>query len=271
MIFLAKAWAHSDSAVSFSGLGLVVFGLTAMSVFYILGWRKVAPPARGRLSWFLAGLLTLIVALLSPIDSLSDHLASVHMVQHTLIMMVAAPMMAMASLEYFAVKSLPVSIRKAWLPFQRFYFSLARRNKVQRVFFVWLVYALTLWIWHVPSAYEAALKDPLVHDVQHLLFFATSFWFWRLVTDSLSFQKLNEGAGIIYVFVASLHAILLGALMTLAPKAWYPSYFLTAPDYGLSAVSDQQLAGLIMWMPAGLSSVCVVIFNLNRLLKRTGT
>jgi cytochrome c oxidase assembly factor CtaG len=113
------------------------------------------------------------------------------------------------------------------------------------------LYAVTLWLWHVPVLYEIALRDPVVHDLQHLSFFATACVFWRVLLGAAS-RRLHPLGAVFCLFATSLHASALGVLLTMSPRAWYVSYAGTTAAWGLTPLEDQQLAGLIMWMPACL-------------------
>ena len=104
-------------------------------------------------------------------------------------------------------------------------------------------------MWHVPVLYEAALHSELVHDLQHLMFFVVACLFWRVLVDPLSRLRLSPGLGVVYLFATSLHATFLGVFMALAPTPWYGFYESTTAAWNLTALEDQQVAGLIMWMP----------------------
>lgn len=235
---------------------LILFSLLSVFLLYVIGRLKM----RNKNFWhsisFYTGLVVLFLALISPIDPLSDLLASVHMLQHTLLMMVAAPLMVVGAPTHTMLWVMPAAAGRKLLSVRRFI----------RPLLAWSLYSLTLWIWHLPYLYEAALQIPWVHDLQHLAFFITSFLFWSVLFDPFQRKLLHPGAGILYLFVASLHSMILGVLMALSPSVWYESYLETAPLYGLSALEDQQLAGLIMWMPAGLAYVVAVAVLLFRLI-----
>ena len=252
----------------------VIITLILISLYYLTGWKRVLRlnPNNTFKEWqllfFILGILTLVFSLLSPIDVLSDYLASVHMIQHTLLLMVAAPFFALASPGFYSFRQLPRYFKRGVQPFQKFWFRLTRPIPIKRMFVAWVFYAFILWIWHVPVMYEAALQNSLIHDLQHLAFFISAYFFWRVIIDPFRQPKKNEGIAILYTFVASLHAMILGVLMTLAPNNWYPSYEETAPLFGFTALEDQQLAGLIMWMPAGVSYVLVALLSLYKLINR---
>jgi putative membrane protein len=112
------------------------------------------------------------------------------------------------------------------------------------------LYAAVLWVWHLPVLYEAALRNRWIHEIQHLMFFIVACMFWRVLIDPLARLRLSYGAGVIYLFATSLHATVLGVFLALAPRPWYGDYIGRTEAWNLSALEDQQLAGLIMWMPA---------------------
>jgi cytochrome c oxidase assembly factor CtaG len=114
----------------------------------------------------------------------------------------------------------------------------------------WLLHALALWIWHLPRFYDYAVAHEGVHVVQHLCFFTTAALFWWGLHRGY-YGRIGYGAAVVYVFATVIHSGLLGAVMTFAPRVWFAAY--AAPHGGrLSPLEDQQLAGLLMWIPAGL-------------------
>jgi cytochrome c oxidase assembly factor CtaG len=203
---------------------------------------------------------TLLVALLPPIAGLAEKLGWVHMIQHTALMMVAAPLFVLGS---------PGSHMSAALPsgWSRMLWRQARRIRVWRLpyfqvsqpILIWLLFALTLWIWHVPVLYEGALRSRFVHDLQHLTFFLTAALFWQALLHPIRRRRLNQGLGVLYLFLASIHSTALGVLMALSPVVWYPTYESTAPAMGYPALLDQQIAGYIMWMPACMMYAAIAV------------
>lgn len=239
---------------------IIVVNLTIIAVLYSLGWRKArarggnpAGAAPWQLFSFIGGMAFLVLALLSPIDPLSDVYAWVHMIQHSLLMMAAAPLFVLGAPAYVMLWALPAGARRWWLSRQAALEG--RAHPALRPLGAWAIYAVTLWLWHVPYLYEAALDDQWIHDFQHLSFFVTSAFFWWVLFHPRPGIRLDYGIGILYLFVASLHSMALGALMAVSPEVWYPHYVQMAREVGFDALSDQQLAGYIMWMPAGISYI----------------
>lgn len=256
-----SAWAHGPGAPSRPAWRvdpLIALNLSAMALVYAAGlrrlWRRAGVGggvSRARAGMFAGGVLVLAIALLSPVDRLSDELQWVHMVQHMLLMNVAAPLVVAGAPLRVALWSLPLPQRRRWGG------ALTRLDGwrpggylLGQAALTWTLYAGTLWVWHLPRFYEAALRAPLLHDVQHLTFFVASAAFWRALLDPLRRLALAPALGVVYLFATSLHATALGVFMALSPAAWYPIYAPRVEAWGLGLLEDQQLAGLIMWMPA---------------------
>jgi putative membrane protein len=231
-----------------------VAALVAVGALYTVGaarLRRSAGP-RGFKAWqpisFAAAWLVLVVALVSPMAALSESLLSVHMTQHELLMVVAAPLLVLARPLGTAVWGLPPRARRrigAWFcrPGVAGAWRLVTGGLV-----VWIIHGAALWIWHAPPLYDAAVHDDRVHALMHVcfLFSAALFW-WALVHGR--YGRLGYGMGILYAFTTGLHTTALGALMTVAPSPWYPVYRLRSPGLGVDPLDDQQLAGLLMWVP----------------------
>lgn len=245
---------------------LIVSNLLLACFLYGRGWQRKAKREWGPLLLFGGGVVCVLAALLPPIDLMSEELLSVHMVQHMLLMMAAAPLFVFSYSEFFIKIGLPLQAR-------RFFWKIGRRmvglgiSRVSRPLQIAVLYALVLWIWHLPLLYESALGNRLIHNIQHLAFFIGSYFFWKVLLRRSGRPALNPAAGILYLFVASLHSTALGVLMALSPQIWYPFYTHTTGAYGWTALEDQQLAGYIMWMPAGITYVLIAALLTLRLLK----
>lgn len=269
-----SAWAHAPPQQGlekivwsdWNGSTLVLLSLFLSCAIYARGWAKMRLRQKDRISrvsgWhaisFYLGIAMVFIALVSAIDPLSDMLAWVHMIQHTLLMTVAAPLIALGSPGYIALWALPVKRRFAWF---------IRALRFSRPIVAGISYAMILWLWHLPVLYEAALFDSFVHDLQHLAFFVSAFLFWRVLLEPYIGERLHPGVGIVYLFVSSLHPMILGVLMALSPIPWYRLYETRASLYGFTALQDQQIAGYIMWMPAGFAYVAVAAHLVLRLLR----
>jgi putative membrane protein len=269
-------------APSWSSALLAALGIATLTSIYGLGlarlWRS-AGIGHGVRRWqagsFGLAIAALSAALLSPIARLSEALLGVHMIQHLLLMLVAAPLLVAASPALVCAWALPGAWRGA---LARVWAALRRRSPARRLAWhplvAWLSFALVLWIWHLPRLYQAALQQPRIHDLQHLGFFAGACLYWRVMFDPLGRTRLGPVAVVVYVFTTSLHGMLLGVLLALSPRLWYPFYAGTTQAWGLSAIEDQQIAGFIMWMPAcalyAAIAVGVLAVSLHRAQREAG-
>jgi putative membrane protein len=236
---------------------VLLLNLALMSYVYQRGlgrlWRAetgraVAP---WRVGCFAAGLFVMFVSLASPLDALSAELSAAHMVQHMLVMNVAAPLVALGSPGIVLLSGVPQVYRRPLGKLWRRIDPPGPGGVFRNPVVPWVLYAVALWAWHLPALYQSALSDPVVHDFQHLTFFAAAFVFWRVALDQVG--HVGPGAALASLFTTSLHATVLGVFMTLAPRPWYRAYEGRTDAWGLTALEDQQLAGLIMWMPACLA------------------
>ncbi|HEX3990665.1 MAG TPA: cytochrome c oxidase assembly protein, partial [Acetobacteraceae bacterium] len=109
-----------------------------------------------------------------------------------------------------------------------------------------LIHGVAIWAWHAPAFFDAALANVVFHRLQHLSFLATAVLFWWSVL-----RRSNAGVAAWHLFITMLHTSVLGALMALAPRVLYEVQTAAAADWGLTPLEDQQLAGIIMWVPAG--------------------
>jgi putative membrane protein len=235
---------------------LVVVPLLATALLYAAGvvrlWRR-AGLARGvsrrDVGSFAAGWLALAAALVSPLASWSEARFSIHMTQHTLLMLVAAPLLTFGRPLFVWMWALgdrsrePVAhavrgprIARAW-------------RAATAPLAVFLLQAAALWIWHLPSWYEAALRYESLHALQHLTFLLSASLFWWAMVHG-RYGRMGYGLAVLYVFLTAVHSSVLGALLAVSTQPWYAPY----QDLG-----DQQLAGLIMWIPA---SVVFIVLGL---------
>jgi cytochrome c oxidase assembly factor CtaG len=204
------------------------------------------------------GLLSLALALLSPLAWLSSIVFSAHMTQHEILMLVSAPLLVFGRPLFVFVWAFPARARERVGALTRRPLIAGAWHAISAPLAVFLLHAAALWIWHLPSLYEAALASEGIHAVQHLSFTVTAALFWWGMVHG-RYGRLGYGVGVFYVFVTAVHSSVLGALMAVAPGAWYPSYAASAGAWGLDALQDQQLAGLLMWVPSG---VVFIVFGL---------
>ena len=229
----------------------VIALLLLTGVLYAIGVRRMRGIRRWQIAAFAAGWLALILALVSPLDTLGGILFSAHMAQHEMLIIVAAPLLVMGRPLVAFLWALPARWReRAGHFFQRR--AIARAWQwTSGALVVTIVHALALWVWHIPSWYEATLRNDGIHALQHISFLLTATMFWWSLMHG-RYGRLGYGAAVVYVFATTGHSGALGALITFAPHLWYPIYADRTAAWGLDAIEDQQLAGLIMWIPAGV-------------------
>jgi putative membrane protein len=248
-------------ALQWGGEWWVLACLALSLLLYVAGAWRLWPRtglSRPRMArqcvWFGAGWLALVVALASPLDAAGSLALSAHMVQHELLMIVAAPLMVLGRPLGVWVWALPPSWRGSVGAATRARPVAALWTVVTRPLAAWMLHFAALWVWHAPPLFQAALTNNGIHALQHASFLFTALLFWWAV---LGKQGLHgaRGASIVYLFSTMMHTGALGALFTMSETMWYPAYGDSALAFGLSALEDQQLGGLIMWIPGGLAYV----------------
>ncbi len=252
----------------------VILVLAAMGVLYTVGWLRLRGRGRGRMAngWRLTsywiGLISLALALLSSIDTFQSLLFGMHMIQHMLLIMVAAPLLMLGDPYPFLVWGLPVGARDAVQQ------AMAREGWLRRIlrrltppWWCWAAYMFVLVAWHVPAAYDAALLNELVHDLEHLTFFWTAMLFWWHVTGAGPHvhPSFGYGARIVYVLLAIPPNEALGVVLTLARQPFYPYYQTVPRIWGLSVMDDQMFAGALMWSMGGMMYLIAALALLARM------
>ena len=234
-----------------ASLALAVFG-------YIRGLLRLNSAVRARLfggrryAAFAAGIVTLFSALISPFDILDDQLFSAHMVQHLVLLMIAPPLLIFGRPALACLWAFPLPARRA---IGRVWIRSGLKHAVHVLMspiFVWLLCSAVLWFWHLPGPYGWALGSESVHAFEHVCFFVTSLMFWSLVLEPLGRRRMDYGSTLLFVATFGVQTGLLGALLTFAGRPLYAAHLSTTASWGLTPLEDQQLAGLIMWIPASL-------------------
>ncbi|HEY8478180.1 MAG TPA: cytochrome c oxidase assembly protein [Chloroflexota bacterium] len=237
---------------------IILFGLTLAAGLYALGWwrlrrrGRVALPA-WRAGCYAGGLVALAVALLSPVATYGSLFFFLHMIQHLLMMIVAAPLILLGAPLLPLLWSLPPGARRevgllfvSGRPLHRVFHALTHPLVAAAI------YLSTVAVWHVPAFYDAAQGRTLVHDLEHVMFLgAALLYWWPVVHPTGGRRRLSYALALPYLFVAMLEGNLLGALITFARAPLYPTYEQVPRVWGLSVMDDQQLGGLIMWIPGG--------------------
>ncbi len=244
----------------------VVAGLVAAGAWYAVGVRRAwarAGAGRGIVRWrawaYVAGLVALALALLTPLDAMADALFTAHMGQHLVLILVAAPLLAAGVPALAMLWAFPdgtrVRVGRVW--------AARARVRAAAALLASPGVAITLHLasvlfWHAPAPYDWALRRPAVHALEHvtLLGAAALFW-WPVVRPAPRHRshaplRFGDGARLLYVTAAGVPMALLGAALTFAVRPWYTGHYGTTAAWGLTPLEDQQLAGVIMWVPAGI-------------------
>ena len=242
----------------------ILIPLIVSAVLYGRGLRRLWDEHIGRgirvweVACFAIGWMVTALALLSPVHELSEQLFSMHMVQHELLMVVAAPLLVLGRPLVPMHWALPSSAR-------RFIGRVARRpavrtvgSAVTRPSVAFVLHGGAIWVWHTPALFQATLTNDAVHALQPSSCLGTAVLFWwtiifRTSADDRSPVK-NFGVAVLLLFGTTLHSGALGALLTFSRTLWYPAYAAACLNpCTLTPLEDQQLAGLIMWIPGGLA------------------
>ena len=246
---LVRAWSFEPA---------VVVGLAAAAVLFAIGFarlRRETANRGARRTWqgicFAGGWFALLVALVSPLHAWGRVLFSAHMSQHEVLMLVAAPLLVLSRPLVVLLWAFPLNWSRGLGNIGKIGWVNSLWHALTIPLVAWLVHAVALWIWHVPVLFEAVLHHEWVHTLQHLSFLGSALLFWWALIHGPQ-GALGYGAAVLYLFTTSIHSGALGALIAIAGSVWYPSYIGLTSSWGLTPLEDQQLGGLIMWIPAGL-------------------
>lgn len=258
-----------------AGEAWIVAALGLAAIAYVAGlarlWRA---SARGRgisrreAGAFAAGWLVLAFALLGPLDAWSGRSFAAHMTQHEALMLIAAPLL---------VRGRPLAVW-SWALSARLRAATHRLLTRSAWRHVWRTFTRplgatalqlgVLFAWHLPAWFDRAVTHAGVHALQHASFLAAALCFWWAVRTSASARSASRaasGIAVACVFVTMLATGALGALLTFAPVPWYRAYA-DGAAWGLSALEDQQLGGLLMWVPGGLAYLLAGLVHAARIV-----
>jgi cytochrome c oxidase assembly factor CtaG len=253
---------HSGWSIEPVALALLILSIT----IYTLGRTRMTQAQRRAIApWprmlaYCGAVAVLVAALFSPIDAYADSSFAWHMVQHLLLMLAAAPLMAMSNTHFVALFALPMMPRRLigrWV--NRTPGVRAGGTNRWAPIIAAMLFTLGLWLWHAPHLYEDALANEQLHTLEHLTFLVTAAVFWRMISTSGD-RRLDAGTAILLVTMVGLQGNLLAALITLAPNPLYLSY-------ASMPLADQQIAGLLMWVPAGLIYLGSTIVAIGKLVR----
>jgi putative membrane protein len=244
------AWQHTEWSVWL--LLIAVAGPYAIGVSRV--WRHAGIGrgiSRAAVACYALGCIVLALAIASPLGTMADTLFSAHMSGHLLLVAVVPPMLISGAPSRagawlwrgFAATSTPTA---KWTG--------AAMRAVGRipVWLAWLIHTATLWAWHLPSLYQLALRDPLWHALEHGAFLATAVLLWWMVFHPRGVRRNGYAIGVLAMLATAMQSGALGALLASSHTAWYPLQDRDVAAWGLTPLADQQLAGLIMWVPGGV-------------------
>jgi cytochrome c oxidase assembly factor CtaG len=249
-----------------------------LAALYWLGSRRTVTPARTRASQrrrgaaFYAALLVLAIALASPLEKLSEQLFWAHMVQHVLLMLVAAPLFVIARPWIRLWRSLPLSARRT---LARAFLHGPRASALRTISRALgspaaslALFSAVLLGWHIPALFDATLSSGALHALEHTLFFATALLLFKQVIDSAPLRAtLNDTQRLLYVVAAMTVSWVLAVILAIAPSPLYPYYAqLASRPGGISALADQQLAAGVMWVPGSITFMLIIFVYVHRWL-----
>ncbi len=256
----------------------VTAAVLVLGAAYIIGWFRLRRRTRRlasewKLALYCSGLATIGVALLSPLARLASVRFVAHMIQHELLLMVAPALLLLSDPFPIALWGLPATARKA--VGRCLVSGAAGRRALAALTWMpsaWLIYTGALWVWHLPAAYDEAVRAGPIHDLEHLVFFATGvlFW-WPVISPAPRLRPPGSHVSrIVYVVLAHLQNALLGLSLMLAPRVLYRAYAMQWSGSDPSPLDDQAWGGLIMWAGGGAIHMLAVLVLIARLLGRRG-
>ena len=237
----------------------VIIGCVALMVAYLIVCRRDS----SRVACVLLGDLIMLLALISPLDALADvYLFSAHMLQHMLLVLATPPLLILGLPEVFALAMIRVP-------------TLGTVERLLRTpALAWTLGMTTLWIWHLPRLYDATLVSEPLHIFEHLTFLLTATIFWWPILAPLTASRMSHGAAFAYLGAAMLTTTVLGILITFSPVGVFTAYLhpedslhvlgVLRDSWGLTTQSDQELGGLLMWVPGGLVYLGAIMAVLAR-------
>ncbi|MGN6130408.1 MAG: cytochrome c oxidase assembly protein [Nocardioidaceae bacterium] len=209
-----------------------------------------------------AGVVSLLVVTLPPLGELLEQRLATHMVQHIVMIMVSAPLFALATPGQPLLAGMPAAVRR---PLVRLGHRLPGAVLLAPGV-AWVLHIAALWAWHMPAAYDLALDSELVHLCEHACFLLTAwvFW-WHLAT--VAQRRLRGPAALLYVVAAVPPGAALGAMLTFPEHPLYPAQAAHAAASGINPMLDQRIGGLVMWIPLDLVYLAIAVLLMGRWFK----
>jgi cytochrome c oxidase assembly factor CtaG len=252
---------HRDAPPGWTWDPWITLPLALSALLFAVGWRRLSARSGLTAAWRRRGLLfaggwsILAFALISPLHEGGERSFALHMTEHELIMLAAAPLLVLAEPLVVLLWAFPPRARRI----------LGRAGKVAPVVGTWrwltgpvvatMLQAAALWLWHAPALFDLALASDGWHAAQHLSFLVSALLFWTAMLGhrGRAGAVAQRGVAALCLFATSVVSGALGALMAVSESPWYSGYSaLGMAPFGLTPAEDQQAAGLIMWVPGGL-------------------
>jgi putative membrane protein len=247
-------WSFDPSIVVAVGLAALLYWRGWLPLVMVKGSRR-SPARRWHAASFYTGLATVILALESPVDALSASLFSFHMVQHLLLIMVAAPLLLLGDPGITMLRGVPLPLRRralSYLARQRWVSALGRLfSLLMHPRSVFIIFVGDLYLWHWNRLFNVALESDTVHLCEHLCFLLTAFMFWSQIIDQRAIHaRLSYARRAAYTVITAAASNFLAMYFVFAPKPLYSAYAsLPSRPFDMTVLGDQQLAGAIMWVP----------------------
>jgi len=250
--------------------------LSLLACLHVLGEhravRLLGRPRSRRERWraasFYAGLVVILGALATPIDTLAEKLFWVHMTQHVMLLTIAAPLIVLGAPWSSIWRPLPLGLRRTvakavsrspwWAPLRVLGRLLARPLPA------WIAFNVNLVVWHVPAAYDLAVANRAIHDLEHVTFLLFGVMLWAQVLESPPLRtRLSAIHRVYYIVASAIVSWLVALVLIFASSPLYPAYaHLGHRPGGISELTDQQLAGGVMLVPGSLSMTLFVFIQL---------
>jgi len=253
-------------------VGVDIFLAVAVLV-YFRGWmllRRSAPAVLSgvRLVSYLSGICALWIAIGSPLAAFDEVSLTVHMIQHLLLMLIVPPLLLLGTPALPYLHGLPqIFVRNIFGPFFRLPWVQRIGGFLTHPAFCWLLASVTMIVWHIPSAFELALHSETWHEIEHFCFLSTSILFWWPVVQPFPSQAhWSRWTVPIYLLLAMFPGGALGAFLTFYDSVIYSSYTSEPPIFGISPLTDQVLAGVLMWVSGIFIFVVPAVLITFRLL-----
>jgi putative membrane protein len=242
-------WTVDPAVIGPLALGFLLYLAGLIRLWRAAGLGRGASFQQATL--FGLGWLVMAGALVSPLHELSERTFAAHMAEHELVMAVAAPLLVLSRPLGVLLWAFPESWRRRVASTTALIAYLLGWDIWSRPLVATLLHAAAIWLWHVPAFFDAAVGNEAIHWLQHVSFFVTAMFFWW----SLLSVRQRAGVAIAELFATAMHTGALGVLIATARQPMYPAQATVARAFGIDPLSDQQLAGLIMWVPGGTAYV----------------